>query len=327
MKVFITGGGGFLGSHIIKMLLSRGHEVTSFSRGQYPNLEAMGVRCIQGSLTDKDLLLKATKGFDVIFHTASKVAMWGKYEDFYTTNVLGTQNILEACQKNKIPHLIYTSTPSVVFGRESLKGVDESAPYPQNSVSRYAQTKAIAEDLVLKSNGPSLKTVSLRPHLIFGPGDKNLIPRLLEKNQKGRLRIIGDGENQVDVLYVENAACAHIKAWEGLLEDKPIAGEAFFIGQGPVPLWHFINQILTEHKQPRIKKSIPFAFAYFLGSLFEAIFQTIRLFKKDPPMTRFVALQLNCDHFFDHQKAKNLLGWEPEITIEEGLRRLVASKV
>ncbi len=326
MKAFITGGGGFLGTYIVKELLKEGHEVISYSRGHYPHLEELGVHCIQGSLNDKEKILKATKGIDVIFHTASKVAMWGKYEDFHQTNVVGTQNILFACKENQIKHLIYTSTPSVVFGKDSLSGVDEKTPYPKNSVSRYAKTKAIAEDLVLKTDKSQLKAVSLRPHLIFGPGDKNLIPRLLDRARKKKLKIIGSGLNQVDVLYVENAAKAHIKAWHALLENKPVAGEAFFIGQGPVKLWSFINEILAKKDIQIIEKKIPFTLTYTIGGVFELLYQIFGIFKSDPPMTRFVALQLNCDHYFNHQKAHQLLGWKPEISIEEGLSRLVASE-
>ena len=323
MKAFITGGGGFLGTYIVKALIAKGYEVTSYSRSHYPHLEKIGVKTLQGCLSDLDCLTKAASGHDVFFHTASKVAMWGKTEDFNKTNVEGTKNVIQACQTNGIPHLIYTSTPSVVFGQESLKNVDESLPYPQNSVSRYGASKARAEALVLKANNHELKTVSLRPHLIFGPGDQNLIPRLINKAKKGKLKRIGTGDNLVDVLYVENAADAHVLAWEQLKRgNDQIAGEAFFLGQGPIKLWDFIDQILEHFQVEKVSSSVSFKLAYRLGSLIEKFMEFFRIYRWDPPMTRFVALQLNCDHYFNHNKANDILGWKPKISIEEGLSRL-----
>ncbi|MCR9206184.1 MAG: NAD-dependent epimerase/dehydratase family protein [Halobacteriovoraceae bacterium] len=328
MKVFITGGGGFLGKHIILQLLQKGHEVTSYSRGEYPELEEQGVKTIQGSLEDKQKLAEASIGHDVIFHTASKVAMWGRKEDFYQTNVLGTANVLSACRNNNIPHLIYTSTPSVVFQYDSLRGEDESLPYAKNSYSRYAESKAIAEKMVLEANGENLKTLSLRPHLVFGPGDQNLIPRLVEGQKKGKLKIVGNGENQVDVLYVENAAEAHLMAWKAL-RDSPekVEGRPYFLGQGPVKLWDFINEVLELHNLPPVKKKIPFNTAFQIGKFIEMGSSLFGKYNYHPPMTRFVALQLSKDHFFTHENAKNDFGWTPTVTLKEGLGRLVSSSV
>lgn len=323
MKVFITGGGGFLGSHIIDLLIRDGHEVTSYSRGNYPELTEKGVKTIQGSLTDFEKLKESCKGHDAFFHTASKVAMWGKKEDFYQTNVIGTKNALNAAKANGIPHFIHTSTPSVVFGEESLSGVNEETPYPEKSFSRYGASKAEAEKWVLGQNGPEIKTVSLRPHLIFGPRDKNLIPRLVDAAKKGRLKVVGDGTNKVDVLYVENAADAHIKAWQALRE-KPTAveGQAYFIGQGPVVLWDFINDILDHYNIPQVKKKISFKKAFKIGGVIEKGAELFNVYNWHPPMTRFVALQLSKDHYFDHTKAMTDLNWEPKVSIEQALRRL-----
>lgn len=323
MKAFITGGGGFLGSHIIDQLIDQGHQVTSYSRGHYPELEAKGVTTIQGSLDDLESLKKACQNHDVFFHTASKVAMWGKTSDFEATNFIGTKNALNACKHAGIRHFIYTSTPSVVFGKDSLQGVDENQPYPQKSFSRYGASKAKAEKWVLEQNSDELKTVSLRPHLIFGPRDRNLIPRLVEAAKKNKLKKVGDGTNKVDVLYVENAADAHIKAWYAL-QTKPevVGGQAYFIGQGPVVLWDFINDILNKHGLPPVKKSISFEKAYKVGGLIEKGADFFKVYNWHPPMTRFVALQLSKDHYFDHKKAQDHLNWHPKVTIEEALDRL-----
>jgi nucleoside-diphosphate-sugar epimerase len=323
MKVFITGGGGFLGQHIVKQLIEAGHSVTSYSRGQYPLLNEIGVKTIQGSLEDKQALKLASFGHDAFFHVASKVAMWGKISDFTRTNVEGTKNALEAAKENGIKNFIYTSTPSVVFGKDSLKGVNEDVPYPESSYSRYAASKAIAEKIVLESNCETFKTVALRPHLIFGPGDQNLIPRLIESAKKDKLKIVGDGENQVDVLYVENAAQAHLKAWTAL-QERPtvVGGQAYFIGQGPVKLWSFINKVLACYDLEPITKKISFKMAFTVGNIIEKVASLMGKFEWHPPMTRFVALQLSKDHYFSHEKAFQHLGWRPIIDIDEALRRL-----
>lgn len=323
MKVFITGGAGFLGSHIIDKLLSEGHEITSYSRGDYPDLKEKGVNTVQGSLSDLEKLSKACEGHDAFFHTASKVAMWGKTSDFIETNFVGTQNALKACKRAGIKTFIYTSTPSVVFGKESLKGVDEKTPYPEQSYSRYGASKARAEKWVLEQNSDEVKTISLRPHLIFGPRDKNLIPRLVEAAKKNKLKMVGEGKNKVDVLYVENAADAHLKAWQALLE-KPelVGGQAYFIGQGPVVLWDFINNILAHHGLPPVKKKVSFEKAFKVGGIIEKGAEFFKVYNWHPPMTRFVALQLSKDHYFDHKKANEHLGWTPKVSLNEALSRL-----
>lgn len=320
MKVFITGGGGFLGGYIVDKLLERGYQVTNYSRGHYPELEAKGVRCERGSLDQPEKLTKAMAGHDVCFHVASKVAMWGKNSDFLDTNLLGTEFVIKAMKENGINKLIYTSTPSVVFEDHSISGGNESLPYAGKSLSRYGKSKALAEERVLESADDEFYTIALRPHLVFGPGDQNLIPRLIDSAKKGKLKIVGSGENQVDVLYVENAADAHLCALDRMLEDpKSISGQAFFLGQGPVKLWDFINGILKHYKVKPVTKKINAKIAFKIGHAFEIFSDLFGLYNWNPPMTRFVALQLSCDHYFDHSKARELLKWEPRIDLNEAL--------
>ena len=323
MKVFLTGGGGFLGSYIVKLLIKAGHEVTNLSRGDYPELRKIGVKTIRGDITDRELLLEIMKGYDACFHVASKVAMWGHTKDFYQQNVTGTENIIESCKVNGIKYLIYTSTPSVVFGEESISGGNEKLPYPSKTFSRYAFSKSIAEKKVIEAASKELMTTSLRPHLIFGEGDKNLIPRLIESAKKGKLKIIGCGENQVDVIYVENAADAHLQALEQMIASpEEINGQCFFIGQGPIKLWPFINKILEKHQIAPIKKRVSFRMAFIVGAVIEGFLGLIRSYDIHPPMTRFVALQLSKDHYFSHEKAHQLLKWTPKVTIDEALSRI-----
>ena len=323
MKILVTGGGGFLGKHIIKKLLEQNHEVYNFSRSFYPELEKQGVTCLRGNISHFKEVFKALEGKEAVFHVASKVGMWGKWQDFYNTNVLGTDNIIKACQELGIRKLIYTSTPSVVFGKDDLRNADESTPYPSQYMGRYAHSKSIAEKKVLKANGPKLLTVALRPHLIFGENDPNLIPRLVKAAKKGKLKQIGNGRNLVDVIYVENAAHAHIIALEKLKEGSPICGKAYFLGQeSPVNLWSFIGKILNIHGLAPLKKSISFKRAFFIGAMIEKVLDLVNCYSIDPPMTRFVALQLSKSHYFSHKKAFMELGYKPIISTKNALERL-----
>lgn len=322
-KVLITGAGGFLGRYIAKELLKNPqYDVYSFSRSSYPALLGLGVKQRQGDLAQYEDVKVALTGMDAVIHTAGMVGMWGKYSDFYQTNVTGTENILRAMRELGIKKCVYTSTPSVAFERENLCGVDESTPYPHHYLTHYAKTKSIAEQMVLKANGPDLSTVALRPHLIFGPGDLNLVPRVIEAQKKGRLKIIGDGENLVDVTYVENAALAHVMALEKLSVDSPVAGKAYFLGQGPVKLWDFTNSILSHAGLPPVTKKISLKKAYIIGFFIECFLSLFRIYNVHPPMTRFVALQLGKSHYFNHHNLEHDLGFKPLISIEEGLKRL-----
>lgn len=322
-KVMITGAGGFLGQYIARKLsLNDQYDLYSFSRSHYPQLDQWKVIQRHGDLKNYEDVKRAFDGIDAVIHTASQVGMWGRYEDFYATNVTGTENILRAMKELKIKKLVYTSTPSVAFGRADLCGVDETTPYPEKYLTHYASTKSIAERKVLAANSKELSTVSLRPHLIFGPGDLNLIPRVIEAQKKGRLKIIGDGNNLVDVTYVENAADAHIMALEKLSPDQPIAGKAYFLGQGPVKLWDFTNEILKHAGLPPVTKKISINTAYIIGLIIECVLKLIGKYDIHPPMTRFVALQLGKSHYFNHHNLEHDLGFKPSISIEEGIERL-----
>lgn len=319
MNVLITGAGGFLGQHLAQSLLDMGFKVWNFSRKSHPKLLQMGVQTIQGDLRDEDSVRNALLNMDAVFHVASMVGMWGKYEDFYKTNVVGTENIINGCLYHNIKKLIYTSSPSVVFGKDDLCGVDETIEYPEQYLCHYAETKALAEQLVLEANGKTLATVALRPHLIFGPNDPHIFPKLVETARQGKLKRVGNGKNMVDVVFVQNAVDAHIQAFTKLDIGSQVSGQAYFIGQEkPVNLWDFINEILTRYELPTLTKSIPAFFAYFIGWSMEKIYSLLRI-KSEPRMTRFISLQFSKSHYFDHSKAKTELGYVPRVLIKEAL--------
>lgn len=259
---------------------------------------------------------------------ASKIGMWGKWKDFEKINFHGTQNVVLACIANKVKKLIYTSTPSVVARDYDLCGEDESLSYPLKFYSMYAKSKALAEDYVLKNNGKNgLMTVSLRPHLIYGPGDNNLIPRLVEAHKNNRLRRIGEGKNIVDVIYVENAAKAHVQAFNALKSPFEVpAGQTYFLGDDePVNLWKFVNQIMEAYSLPSVDKNISRKKALSIGKFFEKSFNLLGLTKIDPPMTQFIAMQLSQSHFFSHKNAKTDFNYSPTYSTKIGLEKLKAS--
>lgn len=322
MKALVTGGGGFLGGVIVRMLVERGDQVRSFSRGEHPALAAMGVEQFQGDLADRDAVIAAAQGCDIIYHVAAKAGIWGNYDAFYRANVTGTANVLAACQVHGIAKLVYTSSPSVVFDGSDVEGGDESLTYPASYEANYPKTKALAEQLVLAAASPQLATVALRPHLIWGPGDNHLVPRIVAKGRTGKLRRIGNRPNLVDTVYVDNAAHAHLQAADRLATDGPISGKAYFISNGePLPLWEMVNRILAAADVPPVVRSISPRLAYTIGCICEGLWGTLQL-AGEPPMTRFVAHELASAHWFCIEAARRDFGYQPEVSIEEGLLRL-----
>lgn len=322
MKALVTGGGGFLGRHIATKLLARGDQVRVLGRRQYPDLEKMGAETVRADLQDAAAVGRACAGMDAVFHVAARAGYWGSWASYYGPNVVGTQNVLTGCLKAGARKLIYTSTPSVVSAPGNLEHADERAPYPARYECPYPATKAQAERLILEANGTDgLLTISLRPHLIYGPGDPHLFPRIIDRARRGLLVQVGDGTNRVDVTYVENAADAHLLASDRLGDGSPVGGQAYFISQGtPVALWPWINSILTALGIPGVHRTISHGAARTVGAAMEMAYTVLPL-RGEPRMTRFLADQLATSHYFDISKARKDLGYEPRVGTEEGLER------
>jgi nucleoside-diphosphate-sugar epimerase len=304
------------------MLHERGDEVRSFSRSAYQELDRLGVEQFKGDICDREVLEIAAKGCDIVFHVAAKAGIWGDYNDYHRANVTGTENVISACRANGIARLVYTSSPSVIFDGRDVEGGNESLPYPSHYETHYPQTKAMAEQLVMAVDDPELATVSLRPHLIWGPGDNHLVPRIIEKGKAGKLRKIGNRPCLVDSVYVDNAARAHLQAADRLFPGSPISGKAYFITNNePLPLWDIVNRILAAADIPPVTRSITPGVALMAGTLCEKIWSLFKL-SGEPPMTRFVAHELATSHWFDISAARRDFGYAPEISIDEGMNRL-----
>jgi len=322
-RVLVTGGGGFLGKALIKRLLKQTPNIRSLSRKQYPELDTLGVEQIQGNISDYAAVERACQYRDLVFHVAAKTGgMWGAYQGFYETNVLGTRNIIQACKQQEIAYLIHTSSPSVVYDGESdVMGVDESAPYPDGYQTSYQETKAQAERFVLQAcQEGAVQAIILRPHLIWGPGDTHFVPRIIK--QAKTLRRVGDGKNRIDTTYIDNAAQAHILAAKKLMTNPQLSGRIYFISQGePVYLWDMVNHLLAAAGQPPVTKSIPKGLAYAIGWVLEGVYKSLGI-KSEPRMTRFLANELSRSHWFDISAAKRDLGYVPEVSLTEGLKQL-----
>ena len=322
--VLVTGGAGFLGRAIVRRCLDRGWRVRVLGRNPPAGEHADRVEFRRGDIGDRAAVDAATKGCGFVFHVAAKAGVWGPWEEYVRVNIDGTRNVVEACKAHGVKALVHTSTPSVVFNGEAFRGADESLPYGGNWLCAYAETKAVAERVALEAASEHLKVCALRPHLIWGPGDPHIFPRILARARAGRLRIVGDGRNRVDVTHVDTAADAHLGALDALLAGRA-NGKAYFLSQGePVKLWQFIDRLLIGAGEKPLTRRIGLRSAYWLGALLEGVWTLLQL-KGEPPMTRFVAVELSKDHWYDVSAARRDLGLKPAVETWTELDRLAAT--
>lgn len=346
LPVFITGASGFIGGKLAERLLAEGRPVRALSRRPLPDLERLGAKVLLGDLDNTAVLRQGCEGAGTVFHVAGRVGVWGPPDDFFRVNVQGTRNVLAASRAAKVPRLVYTSSPSVVYTGGDLRNVNESAPLCTQAPCAYPTSKAAAEREVLAAHGKELATVALRPHLVWGPGDKNVVPRVIALARAGKLKIIGPGRNQVDITHIANVVDAHLLAERALV--NPVAGvagsgssvaqpgsptpaaknhpggRAYFITNGePVVLWDWINEVLRGVGVPPITKHVPLPVAYAAGGVLETVW---RLFGRtgEPPMTRFVAKEMATDHWFDISAARRDLNYRPSLPVARGTAELIA---
>lgn len=313
-KVLITGG-RFLGRAILLRLKEKGCEdIRIFCRTGHQEFDELNIDVMNGDIRDARAVMAACEGRTIIFHTAAKAGIWGRRGDFFSTNVRGTSNVVVSCRKHRVPILVYTSSPSVALPPGNVENADESIGYPTRYYADYPESKAEAEKLVLGSDGRDVATVALRPHLIWGPGDPHLLPRIVELARKGKLAQVGDGRNLIDMTFIENAAEAHVLAAENLRNSQKCRGKAYFISDGsPVNLWDWINTVLGRLEIPPVHKTVSYRKAYVAGSIFELAYSILKI-SGDPPMTRFVAGQLAHSHYFNIAAACGDLGYSPLIS-------------
>jgi len=321
LRILVTGGGGFLGSSICRQLTLQNHQVIAFQRSPAHHLETAGVLALQGDISDYRDLQTAAEGCQAIIHTAGKAGVWGDPADYQRINVGGTANVIAVCREQAIRILVHTSSPSIVHAGGDIGGADESLPIAEHFTAPYPASKAEAEKMVAAANSAELKTVALRPHLIWGPGDPHILPRLAAKASGGTLALPGP-DKIIDTIFVENAALAHVKALEELLGSARCAGKPYFVTNNePMPQGEIIRKLLAAIGIDVRIRAVPVGVAKTAGSICEFAWRTFGL-KSEPPVTRFSVEQLATAHWFDTSAAERDFGYLPVVSIDEGLERL-----
>jgi 2-alkyl-3-oxoalkanoate reductase len=325
VRALVTGGGGFLGSHVVKALRGRGDAVRVLARGDYPELRALGAETLRGDITDAAATASACEGMDVVFHTAAKAGGWGDPREFEAINVAGTQHVVDGCKKGGVPVLVHTSSPSVVHSEGDLEGADESIAYAEHFTAHYPRTKMLSEKLALAASDETLKVVALRPHFIWGPGDRHLLPRLVSRAKAGRLRRIGSRDPKHDTIYIDNCVHAHLLAADRLRGGAALGGKAYFISDdSPIGVWTMADKMIGCAGLPPLTRSVPAGVAVAVGAILEAAHWTLRL-DAEPVITRFAATELSHAQWFDISAAKRDLGYSPRVSVDQGLERLAAA--
>lgn len=328
LKIFITGARGFLGSALVDLIARERpeYELTLFSRSaeiaRSKRARIGRARYVNGDISDAATLRPLLNGIDAVIHLAAKVGVWGEYEEYHRVNYVGTENLINAALANRVGTFVHVSSPSVVFDGRAHRELDESAPYPDRYEAAYPATKGAAEKLLLRIDPNRLRRVILRPHLIWGPGDTNLIPRIIERARARKLAVIGDGSALVSLTYIDNAARACLDALEKL-DSARLNGEVFFIADSePVYLWEFIGELLKRLEEPAIERRIPYRAALAVGAMSEFVYKTFGI-EREPRLTRFLARQLALDHSLSIEKARRMFGYDPAVGLEEGMRKTV----
>lgn len=321
MKALVSGATGFLGGALSRRLHNMGWDVTALGRNtsKLDQLEREGIRAHRLDLKEKGDIATACKEQEIVFHCAALPSPWGNFEEFYQTNVIGTRNVIRGCEEHKVKRLVYVSTPSIYFGYSSRINVSETASLPE-PVSNYAATKLLAEQEMDEAFARGLAVIAIRPRAIFGPGDTVIFPRLIPRLRSGRLPILGDGENLVDLTYIENVVDALL-----LCVNSPAGtlGKKYNISNDePVKLWEFIERICTDLNLPVPKRKISYQTAMAAASTLEAIFTLIPT-HPEPPITRMSISMMANSTTLDINAAKNELGYQPKISVAEGFDKFM----
>lgn len=322
MRVLVTGGSGFLGMEICRRLVARGTTVSSLSRRPSPALQSLGVRQHQGDLADPAAVSRALADCDAVIHNAALAGVSGPLLPYWNTNVRGTRNVIDQCRAHGISTLVHTSTASVVFQPGGLRNADEGCSYPDRHLAAYPATKARAEALVLAANSPDLATVSLRPHIIWGPGDPHFAPALARAVRAGRLVMPGDGTNLVDTTHLHTAAHAHLLALDRLQQGGPIGGRAYFITQDdPRPLRDITAHFLRAAGLRATWCTVPTPLVRAAAAACET-FLRLTGRARTHALSRFLVAELVHPHWFSIEAARRDLGFEPPVTFEAGITGL-----
>ncbi len=322
-RVLVTGGRSLLGGAVARLLAEHGDQVALLQRRP----AGLGLPETLGDVADRAVVRRAVAGCDAVVHLAAKVGVSGRWSEFSQTNVTGTDHLVQACRDLGVPRLVHVSSPSVAHAGSSLVGAAAEPADPQRARGHYARSKAMAELLALSADSPELRVLAIRPHLVWGPGDTQLVARIVDRARRGTLPILGSGAALVDTTYVDNAAEALVAAVDRVDE---VHGRALVVSNAePRPIGELIAAIAAAGGAPPPTRHVPAVVASAAGAAVEAVW-SVRLAigqaaETDPPMTRFLAEQLSTAHWFDQRETQRLLGWRPTVDLATGFARLAAS--
>lgn len=323
MKALVTGATGFLGQYVVERLARLGFQVTATGRNQTigQQLEENNISFIPADLRDKKTMIALCRNQELVFHCGALSSPWGKKQDFYQVNYLGTKHVIEGCQQHKVQRLIYVSSPSIYNQRKDQLGLNEQSPLPKKKINHYAQTKWLAEQAIDQAYNEGLAVITLRPRGIFGPKDPTIFPRLLNVYQRGAIPLFNEGTNIIDLTYVENVVDALILC---ITAPTGCLGKKYNItNDDPRSFMDLLQLLFTELQMPLKTKKIPFPIAYMVARLMETSY---KLFApaKEPPLTRYTISVIGMSQTFDISRAKKELGYQPKVGIEEGIKRFVS---
>ncbi|WOF22612.1 NAD-dependent epimerase/dehydratase family protein [Microbacterium betulae] len=318
MIVVVTGASGFLGRAVAGELIAAGHEVRTLQR-RPSGVE--GAQDVLGSVTDPAHVGRAVAGAEGVVHLAAKVSLAGDRSDFRAVNVEGTRVLLDAAAQAGVRRFVQVSSPSVAHAGSALAGVGAEPASPERARGDYARTKAEAELLALSRDTASTRVVAVRPHLVWGPGDTQLVGRIVERARRGRLPLLDGGTALIDSTYVDNAASGIVAALD---RTEQAHGRAYLLTNGePRPVGELLAGICLAAGVRPPAWSVPAGLARAAGSVVERVW-AVRPGADEPPMTRFLAEQLSTAHWFDLRDTRRDLAWSPSVSIDEGLSRLAA---
>ena len=321
MRVLVTGASGMLGGAVAGLLAARGDDVVVLQRRPSGLAGSAGVSEVLGDVTDPAAVRTAARGADAVVHLAAKVSVTGAWRDFESVNIHGTRTVLDAALAAGADRFVQVSSPSVAHVGRALVGAGADRADPERARGHYARSKATAELLALAADGPNLAVVAIRPHLVWGPGDTQLVARIIQRARAGRLALIDHGAALIDTTYVSNAADAIVAA----VDRAPAArGQALVVSNGePRTVAELVTRICRAAGAPEPRLRVPYRVAAAGGAAAEFLWAALRR-SDDPPMTRFLAEQLSTAHWFDQRHTREVLQWTPSIGLDFGFELLAA---
>ncbi len=325
MKVLVTGASSLIGIGVVRTLADRGDDVVCFQRRAVEGgvvADGGSIEQRLGDVRDLEALTSAASGCDAVIHLAARVGVVGSWEDYRSVNVDGTSNMVEAARDAGIDRVVHVSSPSVAHGGEALVGAGAEPPVTGRKRAHYAESKALAEMLALEAASDERGVVAIRPHLVWGPGDTQLVGRIVERARSGRLALVGGGRALVDTTYIDNAVGALVAALDAVEPGASCSGQAYVIANGePRPIRDLIAGICAAAGVEFAPRDVPLAVGTRVGSVVERVWPLLGR-DDEPPLTRFLAEQLGTAHWFDPLPAARDLGWVPTVSIDDGLARL-----